>query len=547
MLIYSLKSDVLCLALNILKTTSTDVIPEPSENLASSLKVKIQVFGFSSAWAKTIKWSMQGDSLTLDPHAQNEGPTTQVSRQVYEALVQRGLDMKIGPALAKSWKATDPNTWIFTLREDVKFSDGSAMTSNDVVFSVLRAKQRTSDFKEYISTISGVEAIGDYSVKIITSKPNPILLNQLSNIFIMSKAWSEENFAMSPQNWDAGQETYSATNALGTGPFKITLREPNTKTVFKRNKHWWGEMTDKKVTQIELLPIKNAATRVAALLSGEIDIVTDAPVQDLARIGSSSAHKVESTAQMRTIFLGMDQAADKLRTGNTGDNPFKKKEVRQALYQAIDIEAIKKKVMRGLSEPAGIITFPGVNGYTTDLDKRLPYDVSAAKKLLADAGYPNGFDVELRCPNDRYVNDEAICTAVVGMFGKIGVNVNLFAQTKSKHFKELKDNQGDFYMLGWGVPTLDSHYVFHYLYESGASWNKVNFSNSEVDAAIRVMEGEVDLDKRNAAIANAWKIVKDDISYLPLHHQVISWASKSGVNVPIRPNNEPLFRTASFN
>ena len=206
------------------------------------------------------------------------------------------------------------------------------------------------------------------------------------------------------------------------------------------------------------------------------------------------------------------------------------------------VEAIKKKVMRGLSEPAGIITFPGVNGYTKELDKRLPYDVNAAKKLLADAGYPNGFEVELRCPNDRYVNDEAICTAVVGMLGKIGVNVSLNAQTKSKHFKELKDNQGDFYMLGWGVPTLDSHYVFHYLYETDASWNKVNFSNAEVDAAVRVMEGEVDLEKRNAAIAKAWKIVKDDIAYLPLHHQVISWASKRNVDVPIRPNNEPLFR-----
>ena len=319
-----------------------------------------------------------------------------------------------------------------------------------------------------------------------------------------------------------------------------------TKTVFKKNSKWWGDV-EHNLTEIHLLPIKNAATRVAALLSGELDVVTDAPVQDLDRIKASGAHKVQSTPQMRTIFLGMDQAADQLRTGNTGDNPFKKKEVRQALYQAIDIEAIKKKVMRGLSEPAGIITFPGVTGYTKALDKRLPYDVDAAKQLLSDAGYPDGFEVELRCPNDRYVNDEAICTAVVGMLGKIGVKVNLFAQTKSKHFKELKDDQGDFYMLGWGVPTLDSHYVFHYLYETGASWNKVNFSNADVDAAIRVMEGEVDLDKRNAAIAKAWKIVKDDISYLPLHHQVISWASKSGVNVPIRPNNEPLFRTASFN
>ncbi len=504
------------------------------------------IFAPNTGLAKTIKWSMQGDSLTLDPHAQNEGPTTQVSRQIYEALVTRGLDMSIGPQLATKWKAVDPNTWYFFLREDVKFSNGQPMTSEDVVFSILRAKQRTSDFKEYISTISGVKAIDKYTVQIKTSKPNPILLNQLSNIFIMSKEWSAKNFALSPQNWDAGQETFSATNAMGTGPFKITLREPNTKTVFKKNGKWWGNV-EHNITEIQLLPIKNAATRVAALLSGEIDIVTDAPVQDLGRIQASSGHKVESTPQMRTIFLGMDQSVDKLRSGNTGDNPFKKKEVRQALYQAIDIEAIKKKVMRGLSEPAGIITFPGVTGYTKALDKRLPYDVDAAKKLLADAGYPDGFDVELRCPNDRYVNDEAICTAVVGMLGKIGVNVNLFSQTKSKHFKELKDNQGDFYMLGWGVPTLDSHYVFHYLYETDASWNKVNFSNADVDAAIRVMEGEVDLDKRNAAIAKAWKIVKDDIAYLPLHHQVISWASKSNVDVPIRPNNEPLFRFSKVN
>jgi len=517
-----------------------------NKSLIRLLLTAVLLFGFSSAGANTIKWSMAGDSLTLDPHAQNEGPTTQVSRQVYEALVTRGLDMQIGPQLATKWKAVDATTWYFFLREDVKFHDGSYMTSEDVVFSIIRAQQPTSDFKEYISSISSVKAIDKYTVQIKTKEPNPILLNQLSNIFVMSKAWSAKNFSTAPQNWNASQETYASTNTMGTGPFKITLREPNTKTVFKKNGKWWGNV-EHNLTSIELLPIANAATRVAALLSGEIDIVTDAPVQDLGRIGSSATHKVESTPQMRTIFLGMDQAADQLRSGNTGDNPFKKKEVRQALYQAIDIDAIKKKVMRGDSEPAGIITFPGVTGYTKDLDKRLPYDPKAAKQLLADAGYPDGFDVELRCPNDRYVNDEAICTAVVGMFGKIGVNVSLNAQTKSKHFKELKEDKTDFYMLGWGVPTLDSHYVFHYLYDSGASWNKVNFSNARVDELIKVMEGEVDLTKRNAAISEAWKIVKDDISYLPLHHQVISWASAKNVNVPIRPNNEPLFRFSSKN
>jgi len=512
------------------------------KNLCKFILTLLFVFGFSSAWAaNTIKWSMKGDSLTLDPHAQNEGPTSMVARQVYEALVTRGIDMSIGPQLATDWKATNPTTWVFNLRTDVTFHNGDKMTAEDVVFSLLRAQQPTSDFKEYISTVTSVKALDDYTVEIKTREPNPILLNQLTNIFVMSKKWAADNFSLVPQNYDASQENFASSNAMGTGPFEITLREANTKTVFKKNKKWWGNV-EHNLDSIELLPIANAATRVAALLSGELDIVTDAPVQDLDRIGSSADHKVISVEQMRTIFLGMDQAADQLRSGNTGDNPFKKKEVRQALYQAIDIEAIKEKVMRGLSSPAGIITFPGVTGYTKALDERLPYDVAAAKQLLADAGYPDGFDVELRCPNDRYVNDEAICTAVVGMFGKIGINVSLNAQTKSKHFKELKNDKGDFYMLGWGVPTLDSHYVFHYLYDSGASWNKVNFSNARVDELIKVMEGEVDLDKRNAAIAEAWKIVKDDISYLPLHHQVISWASKRNVDVPIRPNNEPLFR-----
>ena len=281
-------------------------------SLSKILIILSLVFGFSSASANTIKWSMAGDSLSLDPHAQNEGPTTQVSRQVYEALVTRGIDMSIGPQLATKWKAVDPTTWYFFLREDVKFSDGTPMTSEDVVFSFIRAQQPTSDFKEYISSISSVKAIDDYTVQIKTKEPNPILLNQLSNIFVMSKAWAEKHFAKAPQNWGASQETYASVNAMGTGPFKITLREPNTKTVFKKNTRWWGDV-EHNLTTVELIPIANAATRVAALLSGEIDIVTDAPVQDLGRINSSGSHKVESTPQMRTIFLGMDQAADQLR------------------------------------------------------------------------------------------------------------------------------------------------------------------------------------------------------------------------------------------
>jgi len=245
-----------------------------AKNLVKILLTVLFVFGFSSAWsANTIKWSMKGDSLTLDPHAQNEGPTSMVARQVYEALVTRGIDMSIGPQLATDWKTTNPTTWVFNLRKDVTFHNGDKMTAEDVVFSLLRAQQPTSDFKEYISTVTSVKALDEYTVEIQTREPNPILLNQLTNIFVMSKKWATDNFSIVPQNYNASQANFASSNAMGTGPFEITLREANTKTVFKKNKKWWGNV-EHNLDSIELLPIANAATRVAALLSGEIDIVT---------------------------------------------------------------------------------------------------------------------------------------------------------------------------------------------------------------------------------------------------------------------------------
>tara|TARA_Y100000590_G_scaffold437999_1_gene560306 strand:- start:236 stop:1798 length:1563 start_codon:yes stop_codon:yes gene_type:complete len=502
----------------------------------------------SPSYAATIKWSMPGDSLTLDPHAQNEGPTHMVSRQVYESLVTRTVDMSIVAQLATSWEATDPETWVFQLRDGVVFSDGNPFKANDVVFSINRALSGASDMIELIESITSVKAIDDSTVEIKTEGPNPILLNQLTQIFIMSESWSEKNGCQLSQDFDASEETHCSINAMGTGPFKITLREQDTKTVFKRNMNWWGDQSQHNIDRIELLPIKNDATRVAALLSGDIDFTNFTPAQDIKRISGSADHKVESTPQARTIFFGMDQGSDELRSSNIkGANPLKDKRVRLAMYHALDMDAIKDKVMRGLSEPAGMITFPGVQGYTTALDARLPYDPDMSKKLLAEAGYPDGFEITLDCPNNRYINDEAICVAAVGMLAKVGIKVNLDAQPKSIHFKDLQNDLSDFYMLGWGVPTFDSHYVYSFLLKSGGSWNKVGFSDARVDELVDSMLTETDLNKRNANIAEAWAIVQDNMPYLPLHHQVISWGSKSNVDVPIRTNNEPLFRHAMVN
>ena len=508
---------------------------------------------FSPAIANNIKWSMPGDSLTLDPHAQNEGPTHMVSRQVYESLVTRGINMEIEAQLAESWDATAPDTWIFNIRKGVKFHDGSSLTASDIAFSINRAKTAPSDMVDLIKSIKSARAIDDHTVEVKTDGPNPILLSQLTQIFVMSEAWSKANGCEVSYNWDAGETSYCASNSNGSGPFKITLREQDVRTVLEKNNDWWGDDSTFNVDTIELLPIANDATRVAALLSGEIDYTNVVPVQDIERIKSSSGHDVKMTPQNRTIFFGMDQGSAELNSSNIkGKNPFADKRVRLAMYHALDMEAIKDKVMRGQSAPAGIITAPGVNGHTAERDQRMPYDPEMSKKLLAEAGYPDGFDVTLDCPNDRYINDEAICVAAIGMFAKIGVNVTLDAKTKSQHFSEVKEGDAngmtsDMYMLGWGVPTFDSHYVYSYLFDSAGSWNKVNFSNARVDELVAAMGVETDLDKRNAMIAEAWDITQDDVTYLPLHHQVVNQASKSNVDVPIRMNNEPLFRFANVN
>lgn len=501
------------------------------------------------AQAETVlRWTSQGDALTLDPMGQNEGPTNSMNGQIYEPLVNRDRDMALEPALAESWAPMGATGWEFKLREGVKFHDGSAFTAEDVAFSITRAQAKSSDFKEQVKSITEVKIIDDYRVQFLTDGPNPILPNEITNIYMMDKGWAETHKVLIPQDYAAGEETYAVRNANGTGPFMVEKRLPDELTVLAKNPAWWNAANaEHNIDKVEYRPIKNAATRVAALLSGEVDFVLDPPLQDLKRIDAQDNLKTVTVNQIRTIFFGMDQGVDELRSSDVkGKNPFKDKRVRQAFYQSLDIEAIKRVVMEGLSIPAGIITSPGVHGYTKELDKRLPFDVAAAKALLAEAGYPDGFTVQLDCPNNRYNNDEKICQAAVAMLAKIGIKVKLDAIPKSQHFPKVKNGLSDFYMLGWGVPTLDSHYVFSYLLHSKGGWNATGYANPKVDELTDSFAVETDLKKRDAMIAEAWKIAKGDVVYLPLHHQVIGWGMATNLDLPILPNDSPQFRWAKL-
>jgi peptide/nickel transport system substrate-binding protein len=500
----------------------------------------------TSADARSLKWARTGDALTLDPHAQNENPTHNLNHQIYEPLLIRDAAGKELPALAISWKITaDPAVWEFKLRQGVKFHNGNAFTADDVVFSLDRARQPTSDMKGVLTSIDSASRVDDHTVHIKTKGPNPLLPNYLNNLFIMDKEWSEANNTVTVQDYKAKKDNYAVRNANGTGPYVLVSREQDVRTVLKRNEGYWGKGEfPLGITDISFVVIKSDATRVAALLSGEIDFVQDVPVQDIDRLEKTPNLKVSLGPENRTIFFGMNVGPSELASSNIkGKNPFADKRVRHAINMSIDREAIKRAVMRGQSVPAGIIAPPFVTGYTKELDALPKVDVAKATALLKDAGYPDGFQVTLHCPNDRYINDEGVCQAGAAMLAKIGVKVNLVAQPKGPHFTLIQKNppETDFFLLGWGVPTYDSHYIFSFLYHtrsgSEGSWNATRYSNPKIDGEIRELSSQVDPGKRNATIAAIWKELADETNYIALHHQTLAYAMKRDLEIPVATDN----------
>lgn len=504
----------------------------------------------AGASAETLRWARAGDSLTLDPHAQNEGPTSAMAHQIMETLVMRDHSGALVPSLATEWAPSEdnPNVWVFKLREGVTFHDGAEFDSEDVLFSLNRAMTPDSDYKELLASVKEVRAPDKYTIEIETDGPNPIMPNNLTNMFMMDKGWAEANNAVKVQDYEGGEDTFAAKNANGTGPYKLVSREPDVKTVLAANENYWGkDEFPLEVTEIIYTPIQNAATRVAALLSGEVDFIQDVPVQDLERVAATDGLDVRTAPQNRVIFFGMNMGDADLGSDNVdGKNPLADVRVRQAMSKAINRDAIKQVVMRGQSAPAGMISPPFVNGWDEGMDASSSTDIEGAKALMAEAGYPDGFSITLNCPNDRYINDEAICQAAVGMLAQIGVTVNLDAKPKAQHFPLINNLETDFYMLGWGVPTYDSEYIFNFLVHSKGekygSWNGTRYSNPDLDAKIVSLASETDLPARDQQIADIWQVVQDEQLYIPIHHQVLNWGMKSNVGTVVEPEDSPKIK-----
>ncbi|MGJ7511541.1 ABC transporter substrate-binding protein [Variovorax sp. GT1P44] len=495
------------------------------------------------ASAQTLRWASQGDPQTLDPHSQNELLTNSINGQVYETLVSRDRNLRLVPSLATGWQQLGPTLWRMTLRPGVKFHGGESFSAEDVVFSVARAKDKTSNIRIYAAGLGEVRAVDPLTLEFSLAQFNPLFLEHAALVQVMSKAWCEEHDAASAQNFKSGEIRYTTLHMNGTGPYVLVSRQPDVKTTFRRNPNWWGRF-DGNVKEVEYTPIKNDSTRTAALLAGHLDLVLDPPPQDMDRLRESNGLKVIDGIENRIIFIGMDQGRDELLYSSVkGANPFKDVRVRRALYHAVDIETLRTSVMRGQSRPTGAMA-PSPLGIFNDaqLEQRLPFDLARARALMAEAGYPQGFEVRLDCPNDRYINDARICVALAGMWSRIGVKVDVVTQPRALYFAKGEKLDVSMYLLGWGGAITDADVTLSNVLRSRGDngigyYNWGNYRDARLDEFASISAIEQDPVKREALIKAAFREHNEQVHHIPLHRQVIPWAMRENVEAVHRPDN----------
>ena len=487
-------------------------------------------------FGKTLKLALDADTVTLDPHEQLSGGVLQYSHWVFDPLVRWNKEMKIVPRLALRWKQINPTTLRFYLRHGVKFHSGNEMTAEDVVWTVNRLKT-SGDFKGLFEPFKGAFAVDKYVVDVITKKPYGLVLNMMTYVFPMDRVFYtglDENGA-AKHLIDKIKPTFAKTHESGTGRFKVIYRDQGVKLVLERFSDHWDKDGPGNVDRIVLTPIKSEATRVAALLSGDVDFISPVPPQDHPRIRKNSKIKLVTMNSGRIITFQMNQSRVEA---------FKNPKVRLAIVYAINNVGIVKKIMRGFAVPAGQQSPVGYQGHDPNLKPR--YDLAKAKRLMKEAGYANGFTVSMLAPNNRYVNDEKIAQTVASMLAKIKIKVNLKTLPKAQYWGEFDNRAADILMIGWHSDTEDSANFTEYLTmtpdttKGYGAYNSGNYSNKEVDKLVIASQSETNLVKRAVALKRVEKILYDEAAFIPLHWQMLSYAAKKNVLI------EPILNQQNF-
>ncbi|MEO8122810.1 MAG: ABC transporter substrate-binding protein [Burkholderiales bacterium] len=498
------------------------------------------------AHATELRIASGFDPQTMDPHALALLYQSRIYTQVYDALVNRDEKFALEPSLAVSWQALTPTTWRFKLRQGVTFHDGTPFSADDVVFSIARALGATSQRAFQLKGVTGAKKIDDLTIDVQLAAPDAVLPEKFVGLAMMSKAWCVKNGVERTQDFNGKQETFAMRNANGTGPFRLERYEPDVKTVLKAYPDWWGRKLpdaasrDGNLDEVSFVSIRQDATRLAALASGEIDLVLDPPFQDVERLKRDKQFTLLQIADLGQQYFTFDQWHDELEGSDVkGRNPFKDLRVRRAVYQALNIDLIVQKVLRGQGTPTGAFLSPRVDGSLAELDKRLPYDPAQAKALLAEAGYPNGFSVTLDCVNIAY--RENVCQAAAAMLTQVGIRTTLRSSPTNQFFPRLSQGTSAFIEFGW-TPTTDAwatiNALFHTWSKDGfGTFNAGRYSNPALDALIDNIRVEPDLARRRATVGTALRMIADDLPYVPLYRRTLSWAMAKKVHAVQWPSD----------
>ncbi|MEO7744313.1 MAG: ABC transporter substrate-binding protein [Usitatibacter sp.] len=493
------------------------------------------------ASAKTLRYASQFDPGTMDPHALASLYNNRVLGQIYEPLVGRDEAWKPEPRLALSWTPLEAGRgWRFKLRPNVKFHDGSPFTADDVVFNVKRALDLLSKYKSALPNVTGATKIDTLTVDLLTSQPTPVLPLALTNLRLMSKAWCEKHKVERPQDYNAKEETFATRNANGTGPFRLEKWETDIRTLLRATPDYYGKRGN--VTEAQYLVVSSAATRVAGLISGEIDLVIDPAVQDVVRLKTVPGVTVGQSIGLGTQFLGFDHARDNLLYGQapSGRNPFKDVRVRQAVRHAIDIAALKSKVMRDTATAGRALYSPAVDGYDKRFDVLPAYDAAKAKALLRQAGYADGFEVVLDCSSQQPA--DSICQAISGMLSRVGIRVSYRPLPFNLLLPKVTTRDTSMYVIGWTPATAEPEGALVPLARTPSraglgEYNVGLYSNAKVDALIDQARVEFDHGRRGSLLNEAMAIIDGEAGFVPLVYRNVTWAMRKPVKAVVRPND----------
>lgn len=499
------------------------------------------------AFARDLVVALKTEPTSMDPQYHQLTPNIQLSQTLFTPMVCMDADLKLEPCLAESWKA-DGKVWTFKLRPNVKFSDGTPMTSADVLFTMDRVGKvpnSPSSFKGYLQKIEKIEAPDALTVRITTSEPYPLLAANIAGLPIMSAKAA----AGSAPEGKTTTELNAGNGLVGTGPYKFVSWKRGSEIIFERNPHYWGKAPawDKVIYR----PISNPASRVAALLAGDVDLVEDPPTDDLERLKKEPKLTVATKASSRIIYIGLavGEATPGITDAN-GKNPLRDKRVREALSLAIDRSALVERTMGGVATPAAqLLPYP-MFGASKNLATAAKPNPEKAKALLTEAGYPNGFTLVLGTPNGRYINDTKVAQTLAAMWTRIGVKTSIDANVTAVFFKNHNAYAYSAYLAGWASSTGEMSFQLNGLLatredEKGAGTNnRSHYSNPELDKLLSEASTQMDDVARAATLAKASELAMADFAMLPIHFEHSVWAMKKDVSFKGRTDQQTLVQQA---